>query len=189
MHKNSCDKEPGLKERLSLRSPKQNLLFPFAFIRRYLWIFTMKYLAKIPWFPWLRAVGRSASSRNAAALLPAQASQPALTQDVLSGCIIPCMWLQGLCVSKWPSNRGTDKPHLGTWPWLSVMLQRHPCKHSPLLLHSTPWAALTVQKNRTLPGTFNSQERCYWKPSFLKNLWNSQARNRCTFLKVLLLKG
>lgn len=182
--------DSGLKERLYLKSPKWNLI-SFCFHQEVSLNFYNEVSCQDPLVSVTRSSG-SASSIKVPALLPAQASQPALPQGVLSGCIVPCVWLQGLCVSKWPSHGGTDKPCWDTWPCLSVMLQRYPCKYSPdslLLLCSTSWAAWTVQKNRTLQGTFNSQAHCYWKPSFIKNLWNSQTKNRCAFLKVLLLKG
>lgn len=149
---NSCDKEPGLKERLYLKQTKQNLV-SFCFHQEIFLNFYNEVCCQDCLVSVIQSCG-SASSINAPALLPAQ------TQGMLSGCIIPCTWLQGLCVSKCPSEGGTDKPHLGTWPWLSVMLQRYPYKHSLdslLLLCSPP---LTVQKNRKLQGAFNSQEHC-----------------------------
>jgi len=54
LEKNLDSRNTGWKDCTLLLT--QNISLPFAFVRRYLWIFTMEYVAEISCCPWLGAL-------------------------------------------------------------------------------------------------------------------------------------
>lgn len=70
----------------------------------------------------------------------------------------------------------------------SATLWRHTFKH---IFFSSLSAALLTElcQSRRVGQCKVSKAHCYRELSFMKNLWNSQTKARCAFLKVFLLKG